>query len=367
MRFVQLANHFGLQYRHYIVAMDGIAGAFDLLAPDIDATIVAVENRRGDPWRNVSGFLRTLRQVKPDVLVTSNWGTIEWAAANLFSRIPHLHMEDGFGPEEAQRQLARRVWARRLLLRRATTVVPSQTLYALARDIWRLPERRLVQVSNGIDCLRFNGPADSGLVTGFRIRSDCPVIGALAPLRAEKNLSRLIAAFAELRRTREAQLVLVGDGPLRGVLQAQVDNCGLAADVIFTGFCSTPEKLLPAFTVFAVSSDTEQMPLSVLEAMAAGRPIAGTRVGDICQMVSEQNRPFIVEKTAGQLAGAIGHLLGNAVLASTIGQANARRASEMFDQRRMFESYRALFDHTAVPPSPINCERGRENGQIYEK
>jgi glycosyltransferase involved in cell wall biosynthesis len=253
-------------------------------------------------------------------------------------------MEDGFGPDEAPRQFARRIWARKLLLRRATTVVPSLTLYSIARDLWRLPERRITHVANGVDLQRFRIDADPDLLDSLGISKTLPLIGAVATLRPEKNLGRLIDAFATLRRERPAQLVIVGDGPDRANLHAQAAEHGIGGDVVFTGFCAVPEKLLPAFSVVAVSSDTEQMPLSVLEAMAAGRPVAATGVGDIRYMLAEENHPFVVEKSALQLACAMLRLIDDPLRAANIGAANARRAAELFDQRRMFSAYRALFD-----------------------
>src|SRR5689334_5879515 len=190
MRFVQIANHFGPAYRHRIVAMDGKTSAFERLAPGLDASMITIENRRGQGMHNVRRFITLLNEFRPDVLVTSNWGTIEWAAANRFARIPHIHMEDGFGPDESAGQLTRRILARRLLLRRATTVVPSLTLFAIARDLWRLPEKRVLYIPNGVDCARFGAAADPELMAKFGIGHDRPVIGAVSPLRPEKNLSR---------------------------------------------------------------------------------------------------------------------------------------------------------------------------------
>ena len=345
MRFVQIANHFGPIYRHLVVAMDGKTSAFERLVPGLDATLIEIENRRGQGMHNVRRFIRVLSELRPDVLVTSNWGTIEWAVANRFARIPrHIHMEDGFGPDEAARQLTRRIMARRLLLRRAMTVVPSLTLFAIARDVWRLPEKKILHIPNGVDCARFCIPADPELLAKFGITRDKPVIGAVSPLRPEKNLGRLVEAFAIVRRTRVTQLVLVGDGPQQAELQARAVELGISNDVVFTGFCSTPEKLLPAFSVAVISSDTEQMPLSVLEAMAAGRPIAATDVGDVRQMVAPENHPFVVEKSPIKLADAILHLLEDERRREAIGAANARRAREAFDQSRMFAAYRDLFD-----------------------
>ena len=348
MRFVQIANHFGPVYRHHIVAMDGKTSAFERLAPGVAASMVAIENRRGHGMHNVRRFINVLTGLRPDVLVTSNWGPIEWAAANRFARIPHIHTEDGFGPDEATGQLTRRIVARRLLLRNATTVVPSLTLFAIARDLWRLPKKRILYIPNGVDCARFRVAADPELLAKFGIATDRPVIGAVSPLRPEKNLGRLVEAFALVRRERMAQLVLVGDGPQRAELGARAIELGIPADVVFTGFCSTPEKLLPAFSVAVISSDTEQMPLSVLEAMAARRPIAATCVGDVRHMVAPENHRFVVEKNPAKLADAILRLLEDEKRREAIGAANAQRAADVFDQSRMFAAYRALFDHCKV-------------------
>ncbi|MBF0563591.1 MAG: glycosyltransferase, partial [Alphaproteobacteria bacterium] len=200
VRFAQLANHFGHDYRHRIVAMDGGTDAMSLLSETLDARVVEVPVRKGETWANLRCFHRVLGEIRPDLLVTSNWGSIEWAMANQgMGRVRHLHMEDGFGPEEAQGQIARRVWTRRLVLRRTTVMLPSLTLLGLAREVWRLPERCLVYVPNGVDCDRFGGGVDAGFAAAHGLAGTLPVIGTVAALRAEKNLSRLIDAFARVQ------------------------------------------------------------------------------------------------------------------------------------------------------------------------
>ncbi len=96
-----------------------------------------------------------LRDIGPDLLVTSNWGSIEWALARIGTGVPHLHLEDGFGPEERAHQLPRRVMARRLLLRQATVVLPSCLLWRVATETWRLPRSNIRLLPNGIDVARF--------------------------------------------------------------------------------------------------------------------------------------------------------------------------------------------------------------------
>jgi len=350
IRFAQIVNHLGRRYRHLIVAMDGATQAFARLSSDLDAELLHVPVRRGDTLGNLRTFRRILTGQRPDLLVTSNWGTIEWGMANLDGRVPHLHLEDGFGPEEAAGQLARRVWTRRLVLRRTRVVVPSLTLLALARDRWRLAAHRLSHIPNGIECGRFARPADPAFAARFGIDPARPVIGTVAALRPEKNLGRLIDAVARLGPAHPAQLVIVGDGPARADLTAQAAALGLAGRVVFTGACPTPERLIPSFTVFALSSDTEQMPLSLLEAMAAGRAVVATDVGDVRSMLAPANQPFLTDRTAPALARAIGSLLDQPAAIGTIGAANAQRCRDTFDQSRMVARYARLFDAPRAPP-----------------
>lgn len=344
MRLAQLANHFGSKYRHLIVAMDGKTDAFARLDKGLPAEILPVEVKHGRTLGNLGHFRRLLDEINPDLLVTYNWGSIDWALSNMVAAKPHLHLEDGFGPEEKDRQLPRRVWIRRLCLRRSTILLPSQTLYKIAREQWRMPEANLLYVPNGIDCNRFGTVPDWGFAGGFGIVQGEPIVGTVAGLRAEKNVRRLIDAFAIVARQRPARLVVIGDGPERAALQHHAAALGLGDRVIFTGNCSVPEKLLPCLDVFALSSDTEQMPLSLLEAMAAARPVASTGVGDVANMVATENLPYVVDRDAAALAGAIAGLFADPSRAAAIGAANARRTREQFAQERMFERYETLFD-----------------------
>jgi len=344
IRFARIVNHFGPAYRHLIVAMDGATEACAHLHPGLDARLLDLPLRRR--WDDLALFRRTLSEQRPDLLITSNWGTIEWALANLDGRVPHLHMEDGFGPEEAGGQLPRRVWARRLLLRRARVMVPSHTLLGIARDVWKVPPRRLVHVPNGIECGRFARPADPAFAARHGIPPGGPVIGTVAALRPEKNLGRLIEAFALVPSRHQARLAIVGDGPAAAALSAQAAALGVGGRVILTGPCPTPERLLPSFSLFALSSDTEQMPLSLLEAMAAGLAVAATDVGDVRAMLAADNHPFLSPRSAAGLAGAISALLDQPASTAMIGAANAERCRTRFDQNRMFTAYRRLFEVT---------------------
>ena len=327
VRFAAIANHFGRRWRHLIIAMDGRTACRARLDPGLDVSFLDIPVLRGRTLGNVRPFRRLLRELRPAALFTYNFGTIDWAIANLDGFVRHVHVEDGFGPEERDRQLPRRVWLRRLLLQRKTVVVPSETLRRIATDVWRLPQ--VAYVPNGVDLTRFDVPAP-GHAGVF--------VGTVAALRAEKNLARLIRAMAGV----PARLIIVGDGPERPMLAALAGSLGVAAD--FTGALADPAATLAGFDVFALSSDTEQMPLSVLEAMAAGKPIAATAVGDVTAMLAEPNRPYAVPLDDDALNGALTDLVHDAALRARLGAANRARAVAVYDQRAMFDRWAALFD-----------------------
>jgi glycosyltransferase involved in cell wall biosynthesis len=345
IRLSTLANHFGVAWRHAVIAMDGNTACRERLRPDLIIDFPGIKIRKGNTAANVLHFRRVLTRLRPDVLVTHNWGSIEWAMANATVGLRHVHIEDGFGAEERNRQILRRMWLRRLFLRRATVVLPSCTLSRIATDIWRLPPTQVRYVPNGIDISSFAtvkpGPPpwpDIG---------DGPVIGTVAALRPEKNLERLLRAFARLQLP--ARLVIVGDGVERPALETLAQTLGVAQSVRFVGHMHEPQRAYGHFDLFALSSDTEQMPLSVLEAMAAGLPVVATDVGDVAMMLAAENRPFVTPRDEKALAGAFAALLDAPALRRAVGAANRAKAECDYDQKAMFRAYAALMTGVSPP------------------
>jgi len=336
VRFTTLANRLGSRFRHAVVAMDGQQEARALLDPALDICFPQVSVLKGDRYGNLRRYRAALRDIAPDLLVTSNWGSIEWALARIGTGVPQLHMEDGFGPQECARQVPHRVLARRLLLRHATVVVPSRLLWRIATETWRLPRSRLRLLPNGVDVTRF-------AVARPRDGAQPIVIGTVAALRPEKNIARLIRAVARLPALVPARLVIVGDGPERAALEALAATEGIGGKVEFTGHRADPAPLYAGFDIFALSSDTEQMPLSVLEAMASGLPVAATDVGDVADMLDAANRPYVVALEDSALADALASLAARSDLRAILGAANLARAQAEFAEGDMAAAWRDLF------------------------
>jgi L-malate glycosyltransferase len=340
LRMVRIINHLGKQFRHTVIALDNNFDAAEGVDGDLDVAVLPIRGAKRGMLHSVAYSALALRRLRPDLLLTYNWGAIEWAAASRFSPVSrHLHLEAGFSTGEADSQLPRRVLFRRLALARcALVVVPSRQLEDLARRVWRLPVSRVVYVPNGVDTTRFEAPVSDG-VPGFTRRPGEMVIGTVAPLRPEKNIGRLLRVFALLKFPHPLRLIIAGDGRHRLSLERLAAELGIADRVIFTGHV-VPEAVLGTFDIFALSSDTEQMPNALLEAMAASRAIAAVNVGDVKRIVCEDNREFIVDRDDTRaFVEALTGLLCNPERRQALGCANRRRVVTEFSQERMFSAY----------------------------
>ena len=352
-RFATVADRLGGKYRHLIVSMSGRTEAAELLSSRVSYALTPIANTPRNPLANARRFAGQLRAIRPDMLVTYNWGALEWAIGNRFGpRLPHVHIEDGFGPDEAQRRFKRRVWLRRVGLKRAdAVVVPSRTLEKIAISEWKLRRDRLVYLPNGVDIARFAAAAPLSERAFAKLPGEL-VVGTCAALRPEKNLVRLIRAFAACGAP-DARLVICGDGVERGKLQAAANQAELGNRILFTGYLARPELALANFDVFAMSSDTEQMPYGLLEAMAAGLPAACTDVGDTLAIVSEPNRPFVVPAAdTAALTGALRTLLRQPALRASLGAANRAKVAQEFSLDTMIAGYDRLFSGTLFMSPP---------------
>ena len=317
--------------------MDGITAARERLASNVPVNFIDVNIRKGDLLGNLKRFRDIIQVVAPRTMLTHNFGSIEWAISNRFSQVRQVHVEDGFGPDERDAQLARRVLLRRAFLHRRAIILPSQNLMRVAREVWRFSQRQLHYIPNGIDIDRFSSPTPAVTWAG-----DGPVIGTVAALRPEKNVARLIRAFHSAASNAPARLVIVGDGPQRAELETFAAGLDLRDRIHFTGHIDKPDSLIKAFDIFAMSSDTEQMPISLLEAMAAGLPIAATDVGDVAIMVPREGKAFVTSCDDAPLASALLTLIRDPALREKLGHASKVKAAEAFGQSEMFHRWSSL-------------------------
>lgn len=349
LRCVQLINAFGPGVEHTIVSAEpDRMGAAQLISPAIPVRyprdFPSLKGRPG-PSR-----LRQLAQAMHgfDLVLTYNWGAIDAALAHtLFHDAlglpPLIHHEDGFNEDEFERLKRHRNWLRRIALgKSAGLVVPSETLEEIALTAWQQPLGRVKQIANGIDTAAFARTPSPDALRGVIKHPGELWVGTLAGLRKVKNLPRLVEAFAALPEP--WQLVIVGEGPEEEAIRDEALRLEIGHRVHLPGFAADPARFVALFDIFALSSDSEQFPISVIEAMAAGLPVAAPAVGDVANMVSDENGPFIVERgDAAALGAALARLAADDALRASVGAANQRKARAEFDEKPMIERYRRLY------------------------
>jgi glycosyltransferase involved in cell wall biosynthesis len=359
-RAVRLMNVFGDAAEHVVLsampdrlsAREAIAPAVKVAFPD-DAPALAGSpgpSRLKALARYASGF---------DLVLTYNWGAFDAVMARrVFGGPPLVHHEDGFNEDETVKLKPRRNVYRRLGLPAAhRLVVPSERLEEVALWDWAQPVKRVLRIPNGVPVARFRQPAEPGAIPGFEPRPGEIVIGTVAGLRAVKNLRRLVRAFAGMTH-KAARLVIVGEGPESEAIAAEARAQGVADRVLMPGFLADPARWIGHFDIFALSSDSEQFPISLVEAMAAGLPAVTTRVGDVLDIVAEDNKPLIVEieddagieQTDLSFAAALDSLADRDDLRRTIGGANRARAEARYDEAAMISAYARLYGEAIGRP-----------------
>lgn len=358
LRTVQLINAFGPGIAHTIVSgQPGAFGAASAIAPDMNTQYPAdFPALSGSPR---PARLRRMAQAMAgyDLVLTYNWGAMDAALAHaLFCGVmglaPLVHHEDGFNADEAGGLKTSRNWYRRLALARsAALVVPSRQLEEIALNVWQQPRSRVKRIDNGIDTTRFDIKPRADALPRLIKRPGELWLGTLAGLRPVKNLTALVRAFAALDEP--WHLVILGEGAEREAIAAEALRLGLAHRVHLPGFFADPAIAVGLFDLFALSSHSEQFPISVVEAMAAGLAVVAPAVGDLATMVAEANRPLIVPAGDEEaLSAALLRLAGDPALRAEIGAANRALALARYDSARMIETYRSVYGAAIGRPLP---------------
>ncbi|MEO0464697.1 MAG: glycosyltransferase [Pseudomonadota bacterium] len=347
-RAVKLMNAFGKTLDHTLVsAMPNQMGARSL----VDR---AVTVRYPADFSSLTGFPSPGRLIEIakamaeyDLILTYNWGAMDAVMAhsvfaNTLGLPPLVHHEDGFNEDEASELKTTRNLYRRAALRCASAlVVPSATLERIALTKWKQPQRLVQRIPNGIATQRFAKPPKPGALRVLK-RDGEKWVGTLAGLRPVKQLPALVDAFAPLGD--EWQLVIIGEGSEQQAIRERAAALEVDHRVHLPGAVNEPADVIGLFDIFALSSRSEQFPLSVVEAMAAGLPVASPAVGDVASIVASENAPYITRPgDALALKRALGELAKDSAARKAIGAANKAKTGAEFEEAKMVERYRSLY------------------------
>lgn len=306
--------------------------------------------RPGLDFRMVSRLVRLLRAQGVQVIHAHNQGAMFYAGlAGIITGRPMIATRHGtsrWGPGQPP-DLSYRLLSRLVGRLARVTVCVGRDSLRVARQVDRLPANRLRLIYNGVDPDRFpHGPrAREQARRELGLPAETPLVVSVGRLSPEKDQAGLLKACAELRgRLPDLRLLILGEGPQRQALSDLARELGLADRVELAGDHHDVPRYLAAADVFALNSRSEGISISLLEAMASGLPVVATRVGGNPEVVQEGHSGLLVPAASPPLlARALGRVLQNPALASSLGRAAEERVRAHFSLQSMAQAYAELY------------------------
>jgi glycosyltransferase involved in cell wall biosynthesis len=307
-------------------------------------------------WRDLAGLIeltRLLRRERPDIVhASSSKAGVLGRLAGFLARVPvRIFTVHGWA-FAAHAGFSSRLyrWVDRLVepLTTVTICVSEREREAGLAAGTCAPERTVV-IPNAVDV--------AGALRSSPAQRERPLILAVGRLKAPKDFPTLIRALSSLEPD-SFEAVIVGDGPDRPRLEEEIEALGLEGRVRLAGERRDVPQLLAAADVFVLPSTSEGLPVSVLEAMAAGVPVVASRVGGVPEQVSDGETGLLVEPgDLDELATALARLIAEPSLRRRLGAAGRARAEQAFDldpfRRAHVELYsRELASRRLPAPTP---------------
>jgi glycosyltransferase involved in cell wall biosynthesis len=217
-----------------------------------------------------------------------------------------------------------------------------------------VPADRTVTVHEGIDVEQVVAAPAVNVHEAFFLPHGAPVVGNVGALVPHKGQRHLIeAAHQVVQQIPDARFVILGEGELREPLERQIQEHHLQKHVLLPGFRTDVLGCIKGFDLFAMSSITEGLGTSLLDAMACARPIVATTAGGIPEIVEDgTNGVLVPPRDHAALAAAIVRMLNDTQLRQRMGEAGLARVNERFTVERMVERtaevYRRLVSHLST-------------------
>jgi sugar transferase (PEP-CTERM/EpsH1 system associated) len=336
------------RFKHRVCAVRGIDPAFPWMqAFDREVVEVGAQRGRQFPIRKLIGIIREFR---PHIVHSRNWGSIEAVLAGKLARVPVLiHSEHGYEIE-----MLRGLPIRRRLIRRAMYSL-CDSLFAVTRELrdyhcrqgWLNPDSMTV-IYNGVDTERFSPRAEDRqrMRTLYQIPADAIVVGSVGRMVPIKDYPILLKAAERLiDKGQNLYILLVGNGPELERLQQLASNSPFLGErVIFTGAAINVCEIMNAMDVFVLPSITEGMSNTLLEAMATRLPVICTKVGGNVEVMGQELQDFTFRPgNIEQLAALLEMLCSGPVARKRVADIARDRVMKNFSLDKMFSEYTKLY------------------------
>jgi glycosyltransferase involved in cell wall biosynthesis len=321
-----------------------------VLASQVQGDVVTVlgAHRAKKPWDMAA--VKRLRRALADVDVVHSHNLAAQQYAVLACRgisVRHVHTEHGSNPHTGG-------WLNRLRLRflasrTGALVCVSHDTAAAMRPNWQVADGVVTVIANGVSPHQAMLPDErSALRDQLGIARDAFLVGSIGRLSSEKRYDRLVRTVAALQKSEpdlNAMLVLVGEGGRHDELVLLADSLSVTPRVKFCGFRPEARRFLDVFDLFVLCSETEGLPVALLEAMAANCPVAVTDVGDCLRVIDDGRAGVVLPEDEGQWPSCIAALAKEGE-AETL--ARCKRASHrietVYAQSATLSAYESLYE-----------------------
>lgn len=351
---IRLMNHWGQRASHDLLLGD--PGA-DRARAELDAGLaVRFLREPALAGRPTSGRLLALGRLMQDydLVLSFGWGAINGIMAHrLLRRVeqlpPLIYHAQGIdvyagGNGNSTRNLYRRI----ALAGIHALVVPSNRLAHIAQKEWHIKAERVHQIPNGIDVGAYGKRLPRSAIPGLEGGDERLIVGTVAGAGSEPAVRCLMRAIAPLHD--RVRFVIMGEGAACETIRAEAATLDMN-DVLIPAISLPSHDYIGLFDIFAFSPDDRPFPVSLVEAMAAGRAIVAPDIDDVAAMVAPSNRRFVVRPDdEASMRAALEALVADADLRLHLGEANRQRARQCFDEAVMIRLYAELYG-TAVGDS----------------
>lgn len=351
---VNLVNRLPVtRFRHAIVALTNCSREFCQRIVHDDVQFIEMNKPPGHALAIYPALYRLFKELKPAVVHTRNLAALEAVVPAMAAGVSvRIHGEHGWDVSDPRGE-SRKYRIMRRLYRPFVNhyVALSAHLESYLLDAVGIPRTRLSRICNGVDTARFH-PAENKreLLSGSPFNeSRLQVVGTVGRLQTIKGQINLVHAFAQLlermpHKAKLLRLMIAGDGPLRGQIQAELVRLGIEDKVWLAGDRNDIAQVMRAMDVFVLPSLAEGISNTILEAMASGLPVVATDIGGNSELVDPGRTGLLVaaaDPTA--LSTAIGRYVEHPELMREHGCAARSRAENEFSIVRMVQQYEALY------------------------
>jgi glycosyltransferase involved in cell wall biosynthesis len=343
-----IVNHTFSKYQHYIMSLDGNSSAFRWIQSDqIQYLNFCKDGKSSEFFKKM---YKAINNISPDLLMTYNWGGTDAIWVGKLAGVKNIvHNEHGFSIEEAKITALKRDICRFVTYRMVSRLVTvSSNLKFSIQEKYCLRGNRIKIIPNGIDSdyyspdLRVRQDVREKLDIG----SEDFVIVFSGRLDPVKNFELLMEVFRYCHmEDKNVKLLIVGDGPERPKIEQLSIQKNLHTAVVMVGQKFDVLPYLRAGDVFLLTSLTEQMPLTILEAMSVGLPVIASDVGEIRTIIDDGKDGFL-RNIADGYAGFASALLSlkDSSNRQTMSQGARSKIVSGFQEAKMVQRYQTLID-----------------------